>query len=70
MEETFFLNVCDDGTTFDFLERLNFLLNVEEKTKAIFLRNFILAMRYETTKIKKITLEKTGDPLIDNIMLE
>lgn len=54
----------------DFLERLSLLLNVEEKSRAIFLRNFILAMRYEPTKINKITLEKTGDPLIDNIMLE
>ena len=46
------------------------MLNVEERSKAVFLRNFVFAMRNEPVKIKKITLKKTGDPLIDNLLLE
>jgi hypothetical protein len=64
------MHVGGEEGTVDFLEKLSFLLDLEEKSKSIFLRNFVLGMRKEPVKIKKITLLKTGDPLIDNLLIE
>jgi len=62
--------VGEEEGTVDFLEKLSFLLDLEERSKAIFLRNFVLGMKSDPVKIKKITLLKTGDPLIDNLLIE